>query len=207
MSIFDFDINSVMDFLDSLFDSPNSSASHHAKRGDVIGVHRAVGLYDHYGIYENENTIYEYGLHGNKFDIGITTLKEFIKESGGYFVLDFPETHDTSPKKIHMSAPSFVGRIQDPTIEIIEKSALDIIENILDSNSNPQNYHLYSPDETIARAKSRLGESKYTFVTENCEYYAIWCKTGVDESYQVKGGIELLKRLNETHKNTNLFKY
>lgn len=204
MSIFDPDIDSALDFLDSLFDSPNSSDPHHAKRGDVIGVHRVGGLFDHYGIYENDNTIYEYGLHDDKVDIGITTLKEFIKDSNGYFVLGFAETHDTKPKKIHMPAPTLNGCFPkyDNGIPL-----LDIIENIINIKSSTENYHLYSPDETIARAKSRLGESNYTLVTENCEYYAIWCKTGVDESYQVKGGIELLKHLKETYKRTELLKY
>ena len=204
MSIWDPDIDSVLDFFDTLFDGPNSSHSQHAKRGDVIGVHRACGLFDHYGIYENDNTIYEYGLHNDKVDIGITTLKEFIKNSDGYFILNFAETHDTKPNKIHISAPSTNSCLPEYDNGI---SILDIIENVVNGKSSSEKYHLYSPDETIARAKSRLGESNYTLITENCEYYAIWCKTGVDESYQVKGGIKLLKRLEETHKNNKLFKY
>ena len=47
-------------------------------------------------------------------------------------------------------------------------------------------YKLYSPEETVARAKSRLGEDKYNLAFNNCEHFAIWCKTGISESYQVK---------------------
>ena len=46
-------------------------------------------------------------------------------------------------------------------------------------------YHLYSPEETVNRALSRLGESRYDILTNNCEHFAIWCKTGVRESYQL----------------------
>ena len=36
------------------------------------------------------------------------------------------------------------------------------------------------------RALSRLGENKYNLIFNNCEHFAIWCKTGISESYQVE---------------------
>ena len=48
------------------------------------------------------------------------------------------------------------------------------------------NYRIYSPEETVARAESRLGERHYNIATNNCEHFAIWCKTGVSESTQVE---------------------
>ena len=50
---------------------------------------------------------------------------------------------------------------------------------------NSSEYHLYSPKETVHRARSRLGESSYNLATNNCEHFAIWCKTGISESHQV----------------------
>ncbi len=60
---------------------------------------------------------------------------------------------------------------------------------------------LYSPEETVSRARSRLGESNYNLLLNNCEHFAIWCKTGLSKSYQIdevlkilaseSGGIEL----------------
>ena len=47
------------------------------------------------------------------------------------------------------------------------------------------NYKLYSPKETVERALGRLGESEYNLVFNNCEHFAIWCKTGVSVSQQV----------------------
>ena len=48
-----------------------------------------------------------------------------------------------------------------------------------------KDFKLYSPEETVVRALSRLGEDKYSLVLNNCEHFAIWCKTGVSESLQV----------------------
>ena len=54
------------------------------------------------------------------------------------------------------------------------------------------NYKLYSPAETLRRAKSRLGESSYNLVFNNCEHFVVWCKTGVSESHQVNQIIKSL---------------
>ncbi len=53
-------------------------------------------------------------------------------------------------------------------------------------------YKMYSPKETVERALSRVGENKYNLLLNNCEHFAIWCKTGVSESYQVKRAIGVL---------------
>lgn len=52
--------------------------------------------------------------------------------------------------------------------------------------------HLNSPEETIRNAKSRLDENKYNLIWNNCEHFAIWCKTGIAESQQVKDVIQTL---------------
>lgn len=51
---------------------------------------------------------------------------------------------------------------------------------------------MYSPKETVERARSRLGEENYSLLSNNCEHFAIWCKTGVSRSYQVRRAAELL---------------
>jgi len=53
-------------------------------------------------------------------------------------------------------------------------------------------YHLYTPEETVQRARSRLGETNYRILTNNCEHFAIWCKTGVNESLQVTSMLQTL---------------
>lgn len=52
---------------------------------------------------------------------------------------------------------------------------------------DPRRYRtIYSGAETVERARSRLGQKGYNLVTNNCEHFAVWCKTGRDESSQVR---------------------
>ncbi|KAH3867275.1 hypothetical protein DPMN_030401 [Dreissena polymorpha] len=43
-----------------------------------------------------------------------------------------------------------------------------------------------SPKLVMARARSRVGETKYKFLKNNCESFAAYCKTGISECRQVK---------------------
>ena len=43
----------------------------------------------------------------------------------------------------------------------------------------------FIPDVVIERAKSRLGERRYDLLTNNCEHFATWCKTGRSHSAQL----------------------
>lgn len=43
----------------------------------------------------------------------------------------------------------------------------------------------YVPDIVIQRAESRLGEQQYSLLTNNCEHFANWCKTGRNDSEQL----------------------
>lgn len=36
----------------------------------------------------------------------------------------------------------------------------------------------HSPETVIFRAKSRLGESDYSFLFNNCEHFCEWCRNG-----------------------------
>jgi hypothetical protein len=50
----------------------------------------------------------------------------------------------------------------------------------------------FLPDIVVTRAKSRLGEQRYDLLTNNCEHFANWCKTGHNESEQLAGfGLQL----------------
>ncbi|HOJ68188.1 MAG TPA: lecithin retinol acyltransferase family protein [Candidatus Hydrogenedentes bacterium] len=41
------------------------------------------------------------------------------------------------------------------------------------------------PDETVRLARSRIGETGYNLLFNNCEHFATWCKTGKPQSRQV----------------------
>ena len=58
---------------------------------------------------------------------------------------------------------------------VIKKDTLRIVE---------YNTDVYDPSEVIRRARSRLGESKYNLIWNNCEDFTIWCKTGKGRSIQ-----------------------
>ena len=53
----------------------------------------------------------------------------------------------------------------------------------------------YSPEEIIRRARSRLGESDYRLLTNNCEHFCNWCLSGVSRSAQVEGRLQLPLRI------------
>lgn len=42
------------------------------------------------------------------------------------------------------------------------------------------------PDTVIRRARSRLGEEAYDLLANNCEHFAVWCKSGRPDSSQVR---------------------
>lgn len=44
----------------------------------------------------------------------------------------------------------------------------------------------YSPEEIVARARSRLGENHYRLATNNCEHFCEWCLSGESRSEQVE---------------------
>ena len=47
----------------------------------------------------------------------------------------------------------------------------------------------FSGEETVRRARSRLGEESYNLVFNNCEHFALWCKTGKSRSIQVEKAV------------------
>ena len=126
------------------------------KYGDVIGVDR--GLYQHYGIYVSPDCVIEYATPKGDFN-GEPRVQEVplskFLNGDKYFVCDFSRTEDSG--------------------------ALSQIQRAIKG----ERYHLYSPAETVRRARKRLGETKYDLALNNCEHFAIWCKTGVSESSQV----------------------
>ena len=48
-------------------------------------------------------------------------------------------------------------------------------------------------ETTIERARSRVGETGYHLFENNCEHFAVWCKTGKSQSTQVDDFLEASK--------------
>ncbi|MEG0353469.1 MAG: lecithin retinol acyltransferase family protein [Cellulosilyticaceae bacterium] len=134
--------------------------------GDIVGVNRLRFnmKYEHYGLYVGNNKIVHY-CRFNKSDessITETDFEFFLKDSNLYFIFDCK----TAYKKIRSLHPRNL-----------------IIRNEFRGKNK---LYLYSPTETIERAYSRIGETKYNLALNNCEHFAIWCKTGLSKSYQVQ---------------------
>lgn len=133
--------------------------------GDIVGVSR--GAYEHYGIYVGGGKIIHYAGKENDFTGAISihevSINEFIKNSKGYFVISFSGRYPV--------------KMQSRTM-FIANSAVGCY--------NCDRYNICSPEETVERAYSRLGEAKYNLISNNCEHFAMWCKTGISESIQVK---------------------
>ena len=51
----------------------------------------------------------------------------------------------------------------------------------------------FDPETVISRAESKLGEREYNAFTNNCEHFALWCKTGVSSSEQINKATDTLK--------------
>jgi hypothetical protein len=45
---------------------------------------------------------------------------------------------------------------------------------------------MYPPGETVKRTRPLIGKTGYNFLFNNCEHFALWCKTGRHKSSQVE---------------------
>jgi len=54
---------------------------------------------------------------------------------------------------------------------------------------NHSGTRLFSGKETVNRARSRIGEKSYNLIFNNCEHFALWCKTGRSKSIQVEKAV------------------
>ena len=173
--------NWIDDIVDEFSDALDSGAKSNrgARRGDIVCVDR--GLYEHYAVYVGDDRVIHYaagdGDFGGDATIREASFQDFLGKQETYFVCAFPANH--KPPRKH---------------EYIASSVMPDMRWLIDAFKGAK-YHLFSPEETVERAYSRLGEQKYNLLTNNCEHFAIWCKTNISESWQVEellGGDDIL---------------
>ncbi|MEB3312110.1 MAG: lecithin retinol acyltransferase family protein [Snowella sp.] len=81
--------------------------------------------------------------------------------------------------------------------ETVERTSWDIF-----SRHKPvfqKHYHnqfCFLPEIVVERAQSRLGEQKYNLLFNNCEHFANWCKTGLNESGQIRDFLPFVTQFN-----------
>ena len=128
------------------------------KYGDIICIDQS--LYYHYGIYVNDEKIIHYApnageeVKGKNAVIHSVNLKEFLNGKSEFYVYNCPKL------------PVILGNIPDPFTAFVH------------------GYNLFTPEETVKRAESKIGEKNYNLIFNNCENFAFWCKTGVAECLQ-----------------------
>ena len=135
--------------------------------GDVICVHR-IG-FEHYGIYVGDNKVIHYDVDPAdhyKICIHQAPMEEFLNGSLVYSICEFPKVYGRPTEEI-------------PFAEFRKKFAHPEKAQTLWDVLKISNYHLYTPEETVIRARERIGETQYSLWTNNCEHFAIWCKTGI----------------------------
>lgn len=133
--------------------------------GGVIFCNRKMGLYRHFGIYIGDGKVIHYAAQNGDMD------KDEEKVS----------VHETTLAHF---------REGDDLYEMDfsrDYKYCRVWRYIVRSH----NYELQSPEQTVLRAKSRLGETEYNLVSNNCEHFALWCKTNVSESKQVDNLLDL----------------
>ena len=70
------------------------------------------------------------------------------------------------------------GRYASQDLFTIEKCSLNSFARGKRIEIDNRERSLYSPDEIVARAESRLGERAYNLYFNNCETFATWCRSG-----------------------------
>lgn len=147
--------------------------------GDIIGVNRA--MYIHYGIYISHEEVIHFSSSESDTSFANnriiqTDLNTFLRDSDYFFILDIESFEENILK-----SPSLFPLIKMPTnIDIFQIKKLF------------SKMKIYSPEETVERARSCLGDGEYNLATNNCEHFAVWCKTGVSKSYQIDAVLNIL---------------
>lgn len=151
-----------------------------AKYGDVIYVERAI--YNHYGIYSGRNRVIHYcsadSRDSSKGIIRETPISVFLDGASDYHVCEFT----CEPQYINP-----YDAVMDAIFHAVLIPPLKVIDTAM---SDEQDYRhaekIYSAKWTVARARKKLGMHGYDLLFNNCEHFAIWCKTGISNSRQVE---------------------
>ena len=99
----------------------------------------------------------------------------------------YPETNEVNV--LHYDGP--VGFLQGKIVE--QKIKLDKQNGLL--YRIDYDGECYPAHIAVARGRLRLNEVKYSLITNNCEHFVRWCKTGFDKSVQVDSVFNTLKRI------------
>jgi len=55
-----------------------------------------------------------------------------------------------------------------------------------------ENLYQYSKEETLDRARLKIGQKNYNLIFNNCEHFVYWCRTGKSKSRQVENTVRTI---------------
>ena len=150
--------------------------------GDIIGVDR--GIYQHYGIYAGEDQVIHYTSDASDLDpenaeIQETTLERFLRDESEYFILEGFE----------ICSSGEAAQAAEKETKARRK------KNAGKRPAEEEGPAAFTPEEVVERAQSRMGERNYNLLVNNCEHFAVWCKTGISDSKQVRKWVDLCRRI------------
>ena len=99
----------------------------------------------------------------------------------------YPETNEVNV--LHYDGP--IGLLQGEIVE--QKIKLDKQKGLL--YRIDYDGECYPAHIAVVRGRRRLNEVKYSLITNNCEHFVRWCKTGFEKSVQVDSVFNTLKRI------------
>lgn len=138
--------------------------------GDHIYTERLNGIYSHHGIDCGNGMVIHYTAPRwrDRRQISRTTIEEFAKE-GEILVKDYESFFDAlrQPGSYSKKANHHISQMFNK-LKGIDVDQLDL-----------------SSEAVIQRAEARLGEKAFNIVIHNCEHFATWCKTGINNSDQI----------------------
>lgn len=160
--------------------------------GTVIGVGRSV--YEHYGVLGRSCRVLHYtsrnsDIHGD-IRVRETGIDLFLRGGRSIWTMQFPPLEEA--RRILLTRfDDFMDRLPLKKVtKLLLQAGRKIAVNVMLGD-----YLVRSPEETLRRARSRLGETRYNLATRNCEHFAFWCATGLATSQQVEaflhGGVSL----------------
>ena len=181
--------------------------------GDIIFIKKE--FYHHYGIYVNDNEVWHYDQKSkNKFGRIIDTITcngiirstsyEYFHEGFPVYICRFNELvieelyrYKFIDFKLYKILLMKIASVLPLKLSLAIWGA-DFLRNAHDkaqetyTEEHRAAMNIFSPEETVERARQCINEENYNLLKNNCEHFSIWCKTGVKESIQIEKIQEVL---------------
>lgn len=140
-------------------------------RADHVTVSRLGGLFVHHGIDCGDGTVIHFTgrTWSDPRRVRRTALQDFARD-GTVTVRDYTD---------------FFERLRQPE-NLPRRMRIFWQRELMRLAGKDGESKAFTPNAVIGRAESRLGESGFDLVLNNCEHFATWCKTGISDSEQIQ---------------------